>query len=457
MLLASHAGVIFRGGDDAPYEVRGEAGVSFNIISSPRLSVNAGFATVPSTFPTLAVGDTVMADLGIALCGADGGQALQLHIDSATGDISLANETIDGDGLSGHGRPLASVWQAALATGALLSVERFVCHLEHMNCTWTDVVHAHAGGTAGTRPPLPLVDSGHSRMKLSSATRQHGGGSAPPPDEEPDHDPVSLAVARNALVAPDTDVDCVDFADWAAASDACLSLLNGTAPAERREEWALLLTMPYMLPHQRFHFSQVDVPTAVSSAKRRKELQRRVHGLLGQRAHAPLTAEQVRAANRRHSSRAARGLVRPYFGDGAEGGGEDGGDGSGGSGGGGGGVGGGDDLEGVGVSGGGDDLEGVGVSGGGDGPEVRWSGSGGAAGALGRSARLAAEKFGMQGEGAIEGSVRHYRVSSLHSHDFRYSRFNCSDGPAPTASRGPAGATTRVGVSSEGGVGATRT
>ena len=47
-----------------------------------------------------------------------------------------------------------------------------------------------------------------------------------------------------------------------------------------------LLTMPYMLPHQRFHFCQVDLPTAVSSAKRRKELQRRVHGLLGQRTFA---------------------------------------------------------------------------------------------------------------------------------------------------------------------------
>ena len=226
MLLASHAsGVIFRGGDDAPYEVRGEAGVTFNVVSSPRLSVNAGFAIVPSTFPTLAVGDTVMADLGIALCGADGGHALQLHIDSVTGDISLANETTDDDGLSGRGRSLAGVWQAALEMGALLSVERFVCHLEHMNCSWNDVVHAHGGGGAATavaaRPPLPLVDSGHSRMRLSSAT--------PPPGEEPDHDAVSLSVARNALVAPDTDVDCVDFADWAAAADACASLLNGTA------------------------------------------------------------------------------------------------------------------------------------------------------------------------------------------------------------------------------------
>ena len=40
---------------------------------------------------------------------------------------------------------------------------------------------------------------------------------------------------RNALVAPDTDVDCLDFTDWPAAADACNQLLNGTAPAERKE------------------------------------------------------------------------------------------------------------------------------------------------------------------------------------------------------------------------------
>ena len=55
--------------------------------------------------------------------------------------------------------------------------------------------------------------------------------------------------------------------------------------------------------------------------------------------------------------------------------------------------------------------------------------------------------------------VRHYRVASLHSHDFRYSRFNCSDGPAPPPPRERAatgagtGTTTRVGVTSQGEAG----
>jgi hypothetical protein len=47
-------------------------------------------------------------------------------------------------------------------------------------------------------------------------------------------------------VAPDTDVDCEDFTAWEVAHAACLHLIAGTAPPDRREEWALLLTMPYL-------------------------------------------------------------------------------------------------------------------------------------------------------------------------------------------------------------------
>jgi hypothetical protein len=53
--------------------------------------------------------------------------------------------------------------------------------------------------------------------------------------------------------------------------------------------------------------------------------------------------------------------------------------------------------------------------------------AGAAAGSLGRKARLAAEKFGVQGEGALEGGYGHYKMRAQHQHDFRFSRFNCSD------------------------------
>ena len=43
--------MLFKGADGAPYEVRGEAGSVFNILSSPRLSVNSQFVAVPPQFP----------------------------------------------------------------------------------------------------------------------------------------------------------------------------------------------------------------------------------------------------------------------------------------------------------------------------------------------------------------------------------------------------------------------
>ena len=65
--------MIFRGADDMPYEVRGVGGKFYNVISSPRLSVNAQFLKVPPAFPTLAVGDLPTlaqgAMLGGPLCG----------------------------------------------------------------------------------------------------------------------------------------------------------------------------------------------------------------------------------------------------------------------------------------------------------------------------------------------------------------------------------------------------
>ena len=35
----------------------------------------------------------------------------------------------------------------------------------------------------------------------------------------------------------------------------------------------------------------------------------------------------------------------------------------------------------------------------------------------------------VQGEGALEGGYAHYRMRAQHEHDFRFSRFNCSDAP----------------------------
>ena len=101
----------------------------------------------------------------------------------------------------------------------------------------------------GSLPELPLMDSGHSRLSMRSRQLDPGA-----------HDELKMSIASNALVAPDTDVDCEEFTAWEVAHAACVHLINGTAPPERREEWALLLTMPYLEPHMRFHLAQIDVP-----------------------------------------------------------------------------------------------------------------------------------------------------------------------------------------------------
>ena len=43
--------MLFKGADGVPYEVRGEVGSVFNILSSPRLSINSLFVQVPPRFP----------------------------------------------------------------------------------------------------------------------------------------------------------------------------------------------------------------------------------------------------------------------------------------------------------------------------------------------------------------------------------------------------------------------
>ena len=42
--------MLFKGADGAPYEVRGEAGSVFNILSSPRVSMNSLFVAVHHSF-----------------------------------------------------------------------------------------------------------------------------------------------------------------------------------------------------------------------------------------------------------------------------------------------------------------------------------------------------------------------------------------------------------------------
>ena len=79
-------------------------------------------------------------------------------------------------------------------------------------------------------------------------------------------------------------IDCKSFAQWPAAAASCDELRRGVAPAERRDEWALMLVMPSLEAHNLFYFMQFDVPVL-------RYAQPQVHGLLGQRALSPAPAD----------------------------------------------------------------------------------------------------------------------------------------------------------------------
>ncbi|KAL1518644.1 hypothetical protein AB1Y20_002932 [Prymnesium parvum] len=336
----------FQDSSGEAYQVMGTAAHAYNLLSSPTLSINAEFTVVPDAFQTPEVSSTLLGSLGVALCGGGGSSALLLELDVATGRV---HSPTDAD------EPALA---RAAARGFSFELQRYVCRVEAMRCEWEAPCAA---------PPCAAgVESGLSRARLHLRD--------PSPLGAP------LTFVRNALVRADATVDCRDFRTWPAAAAACDALRRGEAPEARREEWALLLTMPQTRPRHRFPFWELQLPPPRGNATARREAQRLVHGLLGQRAILPPSTRAVRASNRAMSRQLARGFVEAYFGE-----------------------------------------EGA--------ARPREEAASPAAG-LTSLDRMKANTLNPQGQGAIEGVHEHYRLPSLHSHDFRYSRFNCSPGSA---------------------------
>eukprot|EP00965_Chrysotila_dentata_P253405 6211219-Pleurochrysis_carterae.AAC.2 len=125
-----------------------------------------------------------------------------------------------------------------------------------------------------------------------------------------------------------------------------------------------------------------------------------VHGLLGQRLFAPRPADAVRAANRAAMRRVKHGAVEPLQPSQAAA---------------------------ALASGPGAYSESEATEAEQDGQILLRLVS---AGQSEQSIPIETAKFGVQGEGALEGTHRHYVVAALHRHDYRYSLFNCTLGAA---------------------------
>jgi hypothetical protein len=243
-------------------EVRGEPGVVFNLFSAPAMSINAAFEAVPLRFRALDITDTTLGSVDLAACSSRGGGRGALRFD------------VDSGNLSHSGAPLDATY------------ERYECSLASMSCRWVAIGAAAAGGEpAGPRAlAQPQLDSGFARVRVE------GEGAA-------------ATVTRHCMLALDTDIDCAAYAAWPQAVAACFALMRGAAPAEAREEWVMLLTLPLLRPDERFCFMGVDLARVTDEA----------HGLLGQRATA--TAELPLGS----ASISAHGVASAEFGPQGEG------------------------------------------------------------------------------------------------------------------------------------------
>jgi len=253
----------------------------FNLVSSATLSINAAFEQVPPRFRALDITETVLGSVSVATCpGAKGGagrphaQRREWIFDAPSGNLSVI--TRGGGAMGGAG-------DGSLHDPSPVVFERLQCDLRTMACGWAAVpLPADSSGGSGTRrrqlfaaasAPLtpPVLDSGFSRLRIDG--------------------PRAVAtVTRHCMLSYDHELDCAEFGAWRAAEAACMQLLRGTAPPERRDEWVMILSLPQLQQGQvhptptsqherRFHFVGVEL-TNVSDAPSE------VHGLLGQRAAA---------------------------------------------------------------------------------------------------------------------------------------------------------------------------
>ena len=224
--------VLLSGADALHYEVLGLANLTYNLLSASGLSLNADCAEVPARFQEVGTGDTVLGSVGIALCDA-GGPSVRIGMDVASGNVSVTGSEAS-----------ASAEELVAAAGATLERERHVCSLATMRCAW----RREAVSTGAPSFALPEMDSGYTRLRLRLRDPLGDGGGA-----------LAIEVTRQAVVRPNVEVECADFAAWRAAADACTLLLKHKAPAASREEWVLLLTMPKRDAHDVFFYAQVDV------------------------------------------------------------------------------------------------------------------------------------------------------------------------------------------------------
>ena len=413
----------FVGADRLPYEVRGEPWRYFNLISAPRLSLNAQFLPVPEGYVHGKITDTVLGTLHLAVCEPDTGRVVGMLFDVFSGELRCMRSPPP----DAVGRPLPTPCVEAMgAAAATMSEEVAVCFLSSMRCAYTYPTELEAlkavdrarlamprtPPSLSTPPaqPLSLHQPSAPRSPVpcaASMVRLHMGrlnvsvgGTA------------TLSLMRDVIDRPQSPlqggsngtveahgaggttrgVDCSPLSLWVRALHACETwhaVVRGDEPLDAwqglpaEERVATLAYLTGGNASQQMHFHNVRIDELLHAA------QSDVHGLLGQRSirPAPMAPQEGQRQVRSASSAAdARSEERS-------------------------------------------ELAELAAS-----TIMATTGSDGSVGGVGTTRRAVVGADGRhQGEGAIEGTYGDYRVQQIGSHGpgaFLYSRFNC---PAPAA------------------------
>jgi len=228
---------LFIGNDGVPYEVRGEPGSIFNLVSSARFSINAEFVAVPERFRAEDITETVLGSIGVSYCAGTCEGRLVFNV--TTGQL---NTTHQAEGACSDG-------------GVQIVLQSHVCDLRTLSCEW------RVADASADDQQLPLVRLGHSRVMLAQT------------------DSWQFTMTRHAMMDVEGDIDCAQLNDWTAAATACASLLRGTATVKEAAEWSLLFRAAMGSPLPSFFFGELTIQRVDPHLT-----QSQVHGLLGQRA-----------------------------------------------------------------------------------------------------------------------------------------------------------------------------
>jgi len=128
----------FVGADGLPYEVRGEPWKYFNLLSTPRLSLNAQFLPVPERFVHGKITDTVLGTLHLALCDAPRSRIVGVTFDVFNGAMGCTVRPPGEAPGSSEQAPCAEVLPLA---GVAVTAEPSACNLATMECGYVPLEH----------------------------------------------------------------------------------------------------------------------------------------------------------------------------------------------------------------------------------------------------------------------------------------------------------------------------